>query len=278
MPPPLIDTYWRLHAADRAGFQADCAALTLSGSRGADHLRPSGPPVEATADPLLRTLYATTFPCGNADLWGWPDLMPGHRNSAPSLGLVHQRLPEAIDKSTHTQLLTEARQRRSTSTEWHADTYFCNPKRGAMSSPWRNCSATPGPTLLDMHWSDAIPQQIASETSVIVVPTIASYLYYRSGDFLGVHTDGYALELTLLTLLSGAVEPLHCHLHLADAPLEEIKALAEAAYGLPEGGTPFEITTEPFLLSGQRIPHHRGPQDRDEETLVLFQGYAVLLP
>ncbi len=280
--PPRIAAYWRLHAADRVAFDADCAALAAATASSADRLVPPSEPVDGTADPTVdptvRELYAATFPCGNADVWGWPDLMPGHRNSAPDLALVHRRLTGAIDDSTRARLLTEAQQRRGTSTEYHSDGYYLSTRRGSVNSPWRSGSATPGQVLLDVHWSDAIPRLIASETGVVVVPTTASYLYYRSGDFLGIHTDGYALELTLLTLLSGAVEPLYCHLHLADASLEEIKTLAETAGGLPEGGTPFEISTEPFLLSGQRIPHQRGPRNRDEETVVVCQNYAVLVP
>jgi len=281
-PPPRIAAYWRLHAADRVAFDADRAAVAVATPSSADRLvPPSGPvddPASFSKDSTVRDLYAATFPCGSAEVWGWPDLMPGHRNSAPSLGLVHRRLAGAIDDCTRARLLTEARQRRAMITEWHDDGYYCSARRGTVNSPMRSCSATPGQVLLDVHWSDAIPRLIAAETGVVVVPTAASYLYYRSGDFLGIHTDGYALELTLLTLLSGAVEPLDCHLHLADASLEEIKALAETAGGLPAGGTPFGISTEPFLLSGQRIPHQRGPRDRDEETVVLCQNYAVLVP
>jgi hypothetical protein len=278
MPPPLIDTYWRLHAADRAAFDADCAALTLATASSADRLVPPSDPVDGTADATVRELYAATFPCGNADLWGWPDLMPGHRNSAPDLGLIHRRLEGAIDDSTRARLLTEAHQRRSTITETHSDGYFCNLRGGSIKSPGHQCWATPGPVLLDVHRSDTIPRLIASDTGAIVVPTMANYLYYRSGYFLGIHTDDYPFELTLLTLLSGAVEPLDCHLHLTDASLQEIKTLAETAGGLPAGGTPFEINTESFLLSGHRIPHQRGRRDRDEETIVLSQHYAVLVP
>ncbi|HKR48904.1 MAG TPA: hypothetical protein VJT72_04845 [Pseudonocardiaceae bacterium] len=277
VPPPLIDTYWRLHAADRAAFDANCAALTLATASSADRLVPPSDPVDGTADATVRELYAATFPCGNADLWGWPDLMPGHRNSSPDLGLVHRRLASVIDDSTRARLLTEAHQRRSTITEGHSDGYFCN-RRGAIKSPRHQCWATPGQVLLDVHWSDAIPRLIASDIGVIVVPTMAAYLYYRRGHFIGIHTDNYPFELTLLTLLSGAVEPLDCHLHLADASLQEIKTLAETAGGLPAGGTSFEINTESFLLSGHRIPHQRGRRDRDEETIVLSQNYAVLVP
>lgn len=130
----------------------------------------------------------------------------------------------------------------------------------------------------DLHWSATIPRLIMAETGAAVVPTAACYICYRSGDFTGIHTDGYGCELVLLTLLSGGVEPLHCHLHLADAPLDEIRVVAEAAGGLPEGGTPFDISPEPFLLSGLRTPHQRGPRPRDEETVVLSQCYAVLAP
>ncbi len=73
------------------------------------------------------------------------------------------------------------------------------------------------------------------------------------GGVIGIHTDPYGLDLVLLTLLSGSVEPLPCHLHLADTPLDELQTLAEATNGLPEGGTPFDVSAVPFLFSGQRI-------------------------
>ncbi len=60
--------------------------------------------------------------------------------------------------------------------------------------------------------------------------------------------------------------------------LEEVKTLAEATKGLPEGGTPFDISAVPFLFSGQRIPHHRAPRERESETIVVAQFYAPLLP
>lgn len=95
---------------------------------------------------------------------------------------------------------------------------------------------------------------------------------------MGIHTDGHGRELTLLTLLSRAIEPMHCHLHLPDAPLDELRVLAEATGGLPRGGTPFNITAAPFLLAGLRIPHQHGPLDRDRETVVVAQCFAALAP
>ncbi|MGH3695705.1 MAG: hypothetical protein ACRDRX_17235 [Pseudonocardiaceae bacterium] len=95
---------------------------------------------------------------------------------------------------------------------------------------------------------------------------------------MSVHNDSYGHELVLLTLLDGPVERLHYHLHLADAPLEEIQTLAQATGGWPEGGTPFEISSVPFLFSGHRIPHHREPAKRNHEAIVLVQFFGILLP
>lgn len=122
------------------------------------------------------------------------------------------------------------------------------------------------------------PRLIAAQTSAIVAPTGAYYNYYRCGDSMGIHTDPYGCELVLLTLLSGPVELLHCHLGLADTPWEEIQDLAQATGGLPDGGTPFEISSVPFLFSGQRIPHHRKPAQRHDETVVLAQFFGSLRP
>ncbi|MGH3696005.1 MAG: hypothetical protein ACRDRX_18770 [Pseudonocardiaceae bacterium] len=148
-----------------------------------------------------------------------------------------------------------------------------------VSGPYRWWSAKRGPALREFHWKGASPRLIAEQTGAIVSPNGAGgYLYYRSGDFIGIHNDPYGCELVVLTLLSGSVEPLHCYLHLADTPLAEIQILAEATNGLPEGGTAFDISTVPFLFSGQRIPHHRAPRDRDSETILAVQFYGLLLP
>ncbi|MGH3814707.1 MAG: hypothetical protein ACRDUV_20045 [Pseudonocardiaceae bacterium] len=60
--PPLIDTYWRWHAADQAAFDADCAALATVAASSADRVVPPAEPADGTPDPTLRELYATTFP------------------------------------------------------------------------------------------------------------------------------------------------------------------------------------------------------------------------
>ncbi len=218
--PPLIDTYWRLHAADQDRFASDCESLTHGTDVNPDELAPPLRPAERPAGPEIRELYETTFPCGSAELWGWPPLEPDHRNSAPALGPVHSRLPSAMDESTRTRLRKEALEQRRHATESH-------------SASTRMCHADRGPALHDVHWKGTVPRLIAEQTGAIVSPNGASYLYYRSGDLIGIHTDPYGLDLVVLTLLSGAVEPLHCHLHLADTPLEDPGMFSGAR---PRGG------------------------------------------
>lgn len=115
--PPLIDSYWRLHAADQDRFTSDCESLTQGTDVGPDELVPPPRPAERIAGPELRELYETTFPYGDAELWGWPQLRPGHRNSAAALGSVLRRLPSAIDESTRTRLREEAVEKRRHATE-----------------------------------------------------------------------------------------------------------------------------------------------------------------
>ncbi|MGH3888099.1 MAG: hypothetical protein ACRDSZ_16315 [Pseudonocardiaceae bacterium] len=43
--PPLIDTYWRLPAADRSAFESDRAALTAGTAMSPDRLVPPRQPV-----------------------------------------------------------------------------------------------------------------------------------------------------------------------------------------------------------------------------------------
>ena len=261
--PPLVDIYWRLHAADRSAFESDSAALTAGTAMSPRRLVPAPQPAGGPADPEVRALYESTFRYGNADLWGWPLLPSDHRNSAPGVSPVRRRLPFMFTKATHDRLLGEAREHRDTVAEWHSTGYRTG--RGTVASPCRTRSANPGRVLHEVHWAGSASRLIAAETSAVVVPTTAAYLYFRSGDFIGIHTHDHGCELTLLTLLtllSGAVEPLHCHLHQVDVPLDEVRVLAEATGGLPRGGTPFNITAAPLLLSGLRIPHQYRPLDR----------------
>jgi hypothetical protein len=275
--PPLLDDYWRLHAADRSAFALDCSSVVAGSQLNPDMLIPPPEPTRHEAGQHLRALYETMFPYGNADLWGWPQLEPEHRNSAPALGSVHIRMPAALDESSRSALREEAFHQRQAARESHSVRYSVG-KRGSVIGSCRACRAAGGPVLQELHGKDTVPRLIAAQTGAIVSPSEASYLYYRSGDFVGIHTDPYGYELVLLTLLSGSVEPLHCHLDLVETPLEEIRVLAEASGGLPAGAAPFVINNEPFLLSGQRIPHHREPMDRDTETIVLAQFYTNLLP
>lgn len=275
--PPMLDGYWRLHAADRAKFASDCASLVPGTGLSPDTLVPPPTPCQDPLGPEIRDLYEAIFPCGDADLWGWPPLKHDHRTSAPELGCVHIRLPSAFDEPTRTALRDEAHQQRRQATEWQSETCSID-GRGSVSSGGRYCSGRCGPLLHDTHFNGSIPQLIRAQTGAIVTPIRAGYLYHRCGDYMGIHTDPYGCELVLLTLLSGPTEPLHCHLELADTPFEEIHNLAQASGGLPEGGTPFEISSMPFLFSGQRIPHHRTPTERDDEAVVQVQFFGTLLP
>lgn len=151
-------------------------------------------------------------------------------------------------------------------------------ERGSVSGGFgRYCYAPAGPVLHDVHWAGSVSRLITAQTGAIVAPAGAYYNYYRCGDRISIHTDPYGCELVLLTLLSGPVEPLYCHLDLTDTSWEEILSLAQATNGLPDGGAPFPVSSVPYLLSGQRIPHHRKPTER-HEAVVLAQFYASLLP
>ncbi len=275
--PPLLDRYWRLHGADRSKFTSDCETLVAGTGVSAGSLAPPPQPCEHPPGPQVRDLYEAIFPCGDADLWGWPKLEHDQRNSAPGMGSVHLRLPSAIDEPTRAALRDEAFEQRGSATEYHCETASVD-GRGSVSSGGRYCSAGSGPLLHDAHWKGSVSRLIRAETGAIVAPTGAGYLYHRSGDSMGLHTDPYGCELVLLTLLSGPVEPLHCYLDLADTPFEEIHSLAQATSGLPDGATPFEISAVPFLFSGQRIPHHRKPAQRDNEAVVLVEFFGSLLP
>ncbi len=274
--PPLIDRYWRLHA-EQPTFASEGISLAAAAGVSPKMLVPPPQPSEYPPGRQIRDLYGATFPCGDADLWGWPALEPDRRNSAPGLGLVLTQLPSAFDEFTRSALHREAFEQRSSATEGHSTT--CNIERGSVHGGFGGyCYAEAGPVLDDVHWNGVMSRFIAAEHGAIVAPAGAYYNYHRSGDSSSLHTDPYAAELTLLTLLSGPVEPLYCHPELADAPWEEIRSLAMATHGHPEGGIPCEISPTSVLFSGQAIPHHRKSVERYDEVVVVAQFFGSLLP
>lgn len=82
--PPLIDRYWRLHAAEQSKFAADCTSLVAGTDISPETLAPPPQPCAHPPGQQIRDLYQSTFPCGDADLWGWPKREHGPRTSAPS--------------------------------------------------------------------------------------------------------------------------------------------------------------------------------------------------
>ncbi|MGH3695704.1 MAG: hypothetical protein ACRDRX_17230 [Pseudonocardiaceae bacterium] len=52
--PPLIDSYWRLHATDQAKFAADRASLVAGTGVNPDALNPPPRPSERSPDPRIR--------------------------------------------------------------------------------------------------------------------------------------------------------------------------------------------------------------------------------
>lgn len=144
------------------------------------------------------------------------------------------------------------------SSEWRSTDRFGIDRDGQVSSPSRSASSPPGTSLHELHERPALVRQLRSMTGWILYPTRSSYLFYRPGDFLGIHTDVAACKLTLITVVVGHAGPLVVYPDLVDASPESLLELARATHGAPPGGQTVEVPTLGFLaIAGTRVPHRR---------------------
>jgi hypothetical protein len=119
---------------------------------------------------------------------------------------------------------------------------------------------------------DIHPRVAERATELIEVklrPVQSNYLYYDTGDYLGLHHDQARCPFAVIVLLDGDAGPLCVHPELQDARPEDLGALLE-----PDGhrgGQKIALQDGPLLLSGRLLPHHREPHVAAEPiTLVTF--------
>lgn len=221
--PPLLDGYWRLHAADRSKFASDCESLVAGTDVSPDTLDPPHQPCERP--PGRRSEISTSRQSRRSST--------ASATARPAWAGVHIRLPSALDESTRDALREEAFEQRGCATELRSAAPRI--ERGSVSGFGRFCYAHAGPLLHDVHRNGSVSRLIAAKTGAIVTPAGAYYNYYRSGDCISIHTDPYGDELVLLTLLSGPVEPLHCHLDLRTRPGRRSKTWPRPPADCPTG-------------------------------------------
>jgi hypothetical protein len=134
----------------------------------------------------------------------------------------------------------------------------------------------PETTDLNGLHSSAELRNLASElTDGVAEPTYSGYLFYEDGDFIGLHTDLPACELTLLVAVADDCPALVVHPELAGMQPEELKALSEASHGAPNGGLALPIVPgSAIALSGGGLPHQTRPIPRGRASIVATLCYA----
>jgi hypothetical protein len=111
-------------------------------------------------------------------------------------------------------------------------------------------------SLRDMHASDEMVELACHLAGRRMEPTYSGYLYFEDGDFIGLHTDLPACELTFLSPVAAECPPLVVHPELVGTRPEELKELSEATYGSPPGGMTLAIVPDSLVaLFGGGLPH-----------------------
>lgn len=111
-------------------------------------------------------------------------------------------------------------------------------------------------SLRDVHTGDRMVDLASDLAGRPMEPTYSGYLYFEDGDFIGLHSDLPACELTFLSLVAAECPPLVVHPELVGNDPEELKALSEATDGSPPGGVTLPIVPDSLVaLFGGGLPH-----------------------
>jgi hypothetical protein len=142
-------------------------------------------------------------------------------------------------------------------------------------SPVRYGFAPETSDLKRLHGSRELRELAGELADAVVEPTYSGYLFYEDGDFIGLHTDLPACELTLLVAVEDDCPPLVVHPELAGMGGEELKALSEVSRGAPEGGLALPIVPgSTIALFGGGLPHQTRPIPEGRASIVATLCYA----
>ena len=196
---------------------------------------------------------------------------------SPAAGLAQSdflRLDELFDAETAARLAREAEAARASARPWSSTDYALS-RSGQLSSPRSHRSGSPGGVLRALHEGNRVRELLRELTGLHFFATRASYLFYEPGDFIGLHTDLDACQVTLVTSVLGSPDPLVLHPELAAMPGPVLLALSRRSAGVPAGGEPVAVPHGGVLvLRGSRVPHHRPPAR--SECAVATLCYAAL--
>jgi len=167
-------------------------------------------------------------------------------------------LPNPLSVEHTAALLAEAAALASSARRATGYYYRVNADQ-SISSPRRLSTIAAGPVLQSIHLDETRRGLLDDILGQRLSPTRASYIYYGPGDYIGLHKDASVCEVTLITSVSGALDPLVVHPSLRDVAPEELLAVSRAHSAMPPGGTRVVIPSGGtfLMLLGSAIPHHR---------------------
>jgi hypothetical protein len=137
----------------------------------------------------------------------------------------------------------------------------------------RSCNAYlgQGPTLIQIHEDPALVDLISDRMGRPMYPTRCTYLRYRDGDYLGVHTDQPTCEVSLLFTVDGEPGPLRSYFERTAADPTALHRWVTDSGHFPEGGRDFVYRPrEGLALTGRAVPHARLPQGERAVIGALF--------
>lgn len=166
----------------------------------------------------------------------------------------------ALHADTVALLTDEARRLRPSAELVETTEYDLGGNGQKVRSPMRFRAAFAREALQRVHESDILAELASELSGCEMQPTETAYLYFGRGDFIGLHTDIPACELTFLVPLGAAAPPLVAHPELRGREPSDLLELARQTHGAPDGGLAFPLPADGLLvLTGQVAPHQTRP-------------------
>ncbi|MFG2073827.1 hypothetical protein SAMN05421874_10557 [Nonomuraea maritima] len=173
------------------------------------------------------------------------------------------RMTDVLDTSSARCLTVEAHRCRGGAAEVDKS----SEEAGPSDTRYRAMYAT-GEVLGQLHRSDSMIAAVSRAAGVVVEPSVATYIYYRKGDFIALHRDQEICKTVLLVWLAGPGGPLHVHPDLSHLDPDQLSRVSREAGGHPANGARHLLQEGPLLMTGSVVPHHRPPHDGDEELVM----------
>jgi hypothetical protein len=147
--------------------------------------------------------------------------------------------------------------------------YYCVNDDRSISSPRRLSTVAAGPLLQRIHSDARLLELLEHVAARRLSPSRSSYIYYAPGDYIGLHKDASVCQVTLITSITGALDPLVVHPSLIDMPPEQLLKISRTHSAMPPGGTRVAVPKAGIflVLRGSTIPHHR-PAALDSCTIA----------